>query len=530
MNAKKVLAVFLCLLLALGAAGSAAADDINILERMGESMVNVLMKLFGDGTEMAEAASWADLKLAAMQGKTAIVITADITFGEGQDTIVFKNAVTLRAEGDGHFTIDGGGRQMFCVQGDDADTTLDGLTTAINLTFKNGDAINNSADVYGTGSGGALFVMGDFQAINCTFAGNHANFGAAICAHGGVTLINCTVEDSVTVTAGAVYALNGKVTLTGGMIKDNLSQGYGGGVYAHNGAVIVAGAMVTNNAAEYGGGVYAQSGDVDIYGGAELSGNTAGSAGAAVYAGGGTVIMTDGTIADNSAPYGAVYIDNGTGSFSGGTIKDNTAEFGGGICAQTAEIALGTGFAMTGNSAEVSGGAIYLNEGGVSIFVATLSGNSAVYGGGIYADSGSVSVSDGALLQNSAEFGGALYLVSGNVSVSGGALRGNTAVTSGGAIYADEGSVTIEGGTDQEQFRHIRRRGAGRAGEYIRVCRHHRGERGNAWRRSVYGGRQCDRFRREYRGQHRRGIGRRRVYGKRHGERQPGRDLWQLAG
>ena len=109
----------------------------------------------------------------------------------GRATVVFARPVTLRALKGQQYTIDGGGTQILCIQGEDADTPLEGTTLLKNLIFINGDATEEYADVYDTGSGGALFVMGSLRAENCTFKGNTANYGAAICVHGSAVLEGC---------------------------------------------------------------------------------------------------------------------------------------------------------------------------------------------------------------------------------------------------------------------------------------------------------------------------------------------------
>ncbi|MBE0600928.1 MAG: hypothetical protein IH607_04015, partial [Firmicutes bacterium] len=207
MNAKKFLALVLCILLMAGAAGGAAAEGSTLMERMGETMVNVLVELAGTPGDTAEVGDWISLKLAAMHRKTDIVVTADITYGEGEGTIVFSAPVTLRSQAGERYTIDGNGKQILCVQPASADTPLSGLTLVENLVFTGGSATTEFSDIYATGSGGALFVMGDVKLVNCALTGNAANYGAAVCATGGITLENCTADGNVAGVAGAVYAL-----------------------------------------------------------------------------------------------------------------------------------------------------------------------------------------------------------------------------------------------------------------------------------------------------------------------------------
>ncbi|MFH1879723.1 MAG: hypothetical protein ABIK64_02890 [Bacillota bacterium] len=446
---KKIIAVFLCLVLAAGFTGSAAegVSGERLMERMGESLLSVLTKIFEPTGDKVTAGDWMELKLAAMKGSTEVVITADITFSDNQGTIVFERPVSIVSAEGTHFTIDGNGKQIFCVQGKDAAEPLAGVTYVVNLSFQNGDATQHFADAYGTGSGGALFVMGDLRAIGCTFTGNRANYGAAVCADGSLALDNCVVQDNVSTGAGAAYALNGDVAVLGGTISGNTAEQYGGGLYAHGGNIAIAGAAVTDNAAQFGGGIYAQYGSVTVSGDADISHNTAAVSGGAIYAESGGVAMTGGAVSGNTAQYGAVYLGSGEGSFSGiTTFTDNGAEFGGAIYAQTANVTISGDVSLQGNKANVSGGGVYAHEGAVGILGGTLTQNSAMYGGCVYADSGNIMMSGGRAIDNTADFGAVLYLTGGDVSISGGILRDNTANTSGGAVYAHEGAVMIAGG------------------------------------------------------------------------------------
>ena len=174
---RKIAAILLCVLLAAGLTGGAAAEQLAdgeaIVEAFGQSLLQVLETIFDSRGDTAYASDWVGLKLAAMQGKPVIIVTGDITYGEGQDTIVFSKPVTLMSQEGEHFTIDGGGRQILCVQGPDAQTQLTSADTyLINLTFTGGDATLAYKDVYDTGSGGAVFVMGNVRAIGCAFTGN----------------------------------------------------------------------------------------------------------------------------------------------------------------------------------------------------------------------------------------------------------------------------------------------------------------------------------------------------------------------
>ena len=114
-------------------------------------------------------------------------------------------------------------------------------------------------------------------------------------------------------------------------------------MYAHNGNVLVSNTLIQDNAAGFGGGVYTQYGNVEISGESEISGNTADVSGAAAYVDAGKLSLYSGSIAGNTAAYGAVYVGSGTGDFKGGELRDNTGEYGGGIYTQTGTVVLSEG-------------------------------------------------------------------------------------------------------------------------------------------------------------------------------------------
>lgn len=131
---------------------------------------------------VAYAGSWAELQEAAENKADIVIITADIAYGENEDTVVFQKPVTIQSAEGGQFTLDGGGKQIICIQGKDKGTPFRGLSVVKDLTFQNGDATENHADVYKKGYGGALFVHGSLEAENCVFTDNTADSGGAVFA------------------------------------------------------------------------------------------------------------------------------------------------------------------------------------------------------------------------------------------------------------------------------------------------------------------------------------------------------------
>ena len=180
--------------------------------------------------------------------------------------------------------------------------------------------------------------------------------GAKVKHGGGVALddANCKLNlyggsisgNTATVRGGGVYMLNGgTINLYGGSISNNTAsgtgtKGLGGGVFleAGSGSINLYGGSVSNNTAKgpYGGGIYLNSaGTVTITGG-EISGNKlvnpGNGGGICLNKDGARLVMSGGSIKNNSAPVGAGvnFANGGTFTMSGGSITGNTATGDGG--------------------------------------------------------------------------------------------------------------------------------------------------------------------------------------------------------
>lgn len=240
--------------------------------------------------------------------------------------------------------------------------------TNVSITQNVGPSSDNSHGIYNVGT---LTLDG------CMISGHTSLFGAGVVNIGtldmkGSTFIkeNTTTENSSGMGAG-VYN-EGKFTISGGTITDNTSTaptGKGGGIYNNSqdsgdkGIYMTGGTIVSNTAAQ-GGGIYNNSGTIIIAGGnvgEPTRGNTAAGSGGGIY-NSATLSLTSGTIHGNTAYQGGGVFNGGGGKMlvTGGTIAQNEAGLlGGGIC----------------NNATLTleGGRIYENT-------------CAMYGGGVWAE------------------------------------------------------------------------------------------------------------------------------------------------
>lgn len=292
------------------------------------------------GDKIGYAGSWEELNDAAINKVDTVIITADIFYQLEDVTVVFKKPVTIQSAEGEHFIIDGGKKQILCVQGTNEDNPFRGVTVVKNLTFQYGNAQTYSKDVLDSGAGGALFVLGSLEVEDCIFLNNTANYGGAICTDKSLTITNCTFKNSIGVYGGCIYAYKGDVNMNSGEIADNSASSQGGAIFVYKGNVEILDGTIKANKADKGGGIFVEKGDVHIAGG-EITENRA-------MEGGGT------------------YVLKGDVEISGGKIFGNIASnHGGAICIEKGDLSV-SGGEISGNRGTYSGGGAYIVEGTVT--------------------------------------------------------------------------------------------------------------------------------------------------------------------
>jgi predicted outer membrane repeat protein len=211
--------------------------------------------------------------------------------------------------------------------------------------------------------------------------------------------INATGDPGMNV---GIYSL----TLTQGY-----SSNYGGAIYSRSADLIISNSTVSDSSTTglvSGGAIDLRYGSLTIQG-SEISGNSSGSSGGAIYAQGSTldpttVQISDSTITGNSTSNGG---DGGglsayrsTTAIENSTISGNSTSgdsgFGGGIHSALGEITV-EGSTISGNSTEddhARGGGLASRVNTTTIESSTVSGNSTA---GLEADGGGVFATDGTL-------------------------------------------------------------------------------------------------------------------------------------
>ena len=257
------------------------------------------------------------------------------------------------------------------------------------------------------------------EVTNNTFEGNTTAFGQINNYQSTLVVDKSVFKNNIArANAGAVYATNGKTTITNTSFEGNKATGAAGG--GKGGAVAVSGGELTltnvdftkNEAKLQGGGLWLENGAKVTAKNVNYVGNTAleNNGGAINITGSGTYTQNGGVISGNSAKKngGAISISDGLGvdkanvDIKNATIKNNTAGNGGALFLHKGTATF-TDTVFSGNTALGWGGALYVKEGTVNLNVTD--GKNLVYAG----NKGGTKLDD-AVMKNYGHAGDFLYL------------------------------------------------------------------------------------------------------------------------
>ena len=470
--------------------GFDAFNDADFTDKDGKKATPRKIKMLVDTYEMTETVELARGKTAEFMTASSndtdgyagpdvtCVITRASSFDSGSMIIDNYNLVLRDIILDGSLK-DSSGSKM-TIKGLEGNENIGGIITvtgnASHLTLAQGATLRNATV---NGNGGAIYAstntvvtVSDGSITGCQAVNGgaiYADLSSTVDLSGGEISGNTAAGEGEEAQAkgGAIYA-EGKVNMSGGVVKNNSSITNGGGFYlSDNATFTMTGGSLTGNSSANGGGIYSGGGVVLSNAKAAISGNTASGNGGGVYVSeSGSLTMTAGSIGAESSPNTAV---NGSGVYlageatlTGGSISYNGTEGsgnGGGIYLNTADAIILSGIELSHNQA-ANGGAVYAvkpegTENNITFAKGTISDNTASgNGGGVYLASGvKFDMTGGTLGTNQAANGGGAYVGSGSdMTLSGGTIRSNTAKSgtddttgNGAAIYVDGNNTTSYG-------------------------------------------------------------------------------------
>lgn len=387
------------------------------------------------------------------------------------------------SSGNGNFTMDGKGFiNGNSASGNSEDVGFGGgiYVNGGNFTmteFATEGQISSNAS---TKDGGGVYINGGqfIQTAGSISSNTSGGDGGGVCIVNGGTFtmsggsITLNGKEGTTIhtkNGGGVYLNGGNFVLENGTISNNGAAVNGGGVFltGDDCTYELKKGNITGNSAGHGGGVYLENGLFKLGTSANptdgnISNNTARSGGG-VYIGSSNAstvadetpdeptegfIMYGGTITGNSTTDdgGGIYLNGGSFLMNNGEISNNSSSTdGGGVCiANNGNFTMNNGY-ITGNGKisgklTTNGGGVYLDGGTLTVNAGNISENAATAsGGGVYISNGNVGMTTGKILSNECgEFGGGVYVynppgsTSKTVSVTGGSLLNNTANYGGG--------------------------------------------------------------------------------------------------
>lgn len=274
--------------------------------------------------------------------------------------------------------IDGGG--IYAFYGD---------ITATGSTFHNNQA--NGAN-WTDGGGAIRGAPVDLEATNCLFVGNGAEQGGAV-----------LIEES----SGNL----GTADFTDTTFTNNMANADGGAVFLSRMAATTTGGLFENNSAgRLGGAVHQWVEGSHAFDGVEFIGNTAANGGGALRLGNGLeATLTSALFDGNSAENGGAVSTSVDTEIRSTAFLDNTATVDGGAVSSTGVVDIRDS-TFTGNQAARNGGAISVVTDTMLLGSCTFELNSATFdGGAVYSDDGYVTVLDSAFSTCEANAGAAIY-------------------------------------------------------------------------------------------------------------------------
>ena len=280
---------------------------------------------------------------------------------------------------------------------------------------------------------GTLTVRDSSAKKHGTIRGGSAENGGGINVNGGMLYFESgEVAHNKAKDGGGIYVNgDGTLVMTGGMVHENKADDEGGGIFSYNAASFADCTISKNTAKNKGGGIYHDDGN--------------------------TITLKNVTLTENKVTHysekdggGALYLDSGSAEITGGSITKNQGNCGGGIYMNSSSgytVSL-TEVTLSENTANASGGAVFVQTAKVTMDGCTVNGNSAsATGGGInVTDDTSFEAKKTIFKENkcSGDQGGAIYS-EGDVTLKGNcSFTGNEGNKGGGAIYAKDGTVSIQ--------------------------------------------------------------------------------------
>jgi len=358
------------------------------------------LEAVGGQSPAIEATSWEDLrtKVQSASDGTVIEVTQDITYGftSVNSIIEVKKNITIKSKGSNKYTLDANGKGADREQSNDKSTGIFEVSGNKTLTLENLILTKTEKYAIYVAEGDNSLTMKNVTIKDCKTDYNAA--GIYFRKGKDLTLENCTIEKCK------------------GTITANLASG-GIDIEEPTGTVSLKDTEIKN---------------------CEVTGTQSTGGGIHLYKG--TCTLTNVIIQECKAPKGGgMCVNAGTLTITGGSFTKNEA---------------------TGTGTDIQGGAIYSEDGRLTLKSCMIGGdnsgdgNRAKKGGGIYLKNVALTMQSVTVKNNKALTQGAgIYLAAGELKIPGGNTIANNSIIdngnseAGGGIYVEKGMLTLDGGS-----------------------------------------------------------------------------------
>jgi len=268
-----------------------------------------------------------------------------ILLGGTQLTLVADTTIDASALANG-ITVSGNHASRVFEITNQAVVEMKGLVIAAGTTAGDGAGILNGDNCHLTlinstlrgntsaGSGGGISNAGGWLTLtNCTLTDNHAGSGGGILNGGDLTVLGCALSGNRADTDGGAISIEvfAPTNISGSQISNNISGGVGGGILNAGGSLWMTNTTVAgNSAAQSGGGIYSDpkphyDTPNNLYvTNSTFAGNTAGEEGGAIF----TAFTLDArnlTISGNSAAVAGGGVAGGWVALTDSIVAGNSA-------------------------------------------------------------------------------------------------------------------------------------------------------------------------------------------------------------
>jgi predicted outer membrane repeat protein len=253
---------------------------------------------------------------------------------------------------------------------------------------------------------------------------------------GSLTITNVNFTNGMATNGGALFNL-GTLMVSGGLFNQDQATASGGAIY-NSGILAISGAIFTNDRAGMLGGAILNAYRASIRD-CHFTGNNAHQGGATA-----NEPPKGGPIQHDApqAPLPLSVLNVANSSYTG-----NAAEIGGGDFGLSEQTFTNDSFNDNGGTVTDEAGAIFGQDGTLTVTHTVLTGNQGGNGGAILINGTGTFISDNitgnSATTNANGLGGGIYFT-GQITVTNSKISSNTAVSSGGGIFA-QGDATITG-------------------------------------------------------------------------------------